>query len=57
MTPVTSYTAVSIYENGWGGAETGGSRQPTYPHFFLLGFRPLYFENAQKYILKNEQKK
>ena len=29
-------------------AETGRSRQPTYPYFFLLGFRPLYFEVQMK---------
>ena len=31
-----------------GGAETGRSRQPTYPYLFLLGFRPLYFEVQMK---------
>ena len=46
---------VSIYEIGWGGPTGGlsGGRiqvpKPTYPKIlFLLGFRPLYFENLGK---------
>ena len=40
-----------------GGAETDGSRQPTYPYFFLLGFRPLYFENTKKNFKKMKEEK